>query len=155
MARTTCQTPMDRGGLGVVNFEIKYKALQIKKLFQTLTNKNQKSYNVAIYNLGRHAQKIDPKLVIENSRPISQNPSPQYENALPWITEIEQSPGFSQSLTTKEIVNILTPNNNQDKVRAAWQIYTYKDYDWQQLWTILRDKKIQNKFSDILWLILH
>ena len=161
VARKVCFLPLHQGGLGIVDFKDKVKALQLK--FVTLICDDSYSppwVYLARYFLGLQLRKYLPvsSFLQCNSLPHSFIPSPFYSSLLSFINNYHDlfSLFSSPNCSTKSIYGHISSRKSVYPVcELSWIVALGKDREWKIPWLNSRLGLSSGFENDVLWKIYH
>ena len=158
VARKICFLPLHQGGLGIVDFKVKVKALQLK-FVALICDQSYSSPWVyfARYFIGLQLRKYLPvsSFLCCNSLPHSFIPSPFYSSLLSFINDFQDlfSIFFSPNCSTKSIYgNICSRKSVYLVCELSWIVALGKDREWKIPWL---NSRFSSGFEKVLWKIYH
>ena len=130
--RETCMSGYEKGGLKIVDIEIKSKALLVGRVFKFLKKTGEVlPWSVLMrYYVGRSLG------VNDNLRPNCDVPTPFYRHLLGVLKEFSvdlQQPQSSKLLYIKAVLNKITPTRARSELQ--WQQEFKESLDWKRIWT--------------------
>ena len=155
-----CCLPASSGGLNIVDFQTKCASLRVSGLKSYRDEFGRcKWHYLARYFLGTRLAKLDKRLDFSsNVVPLSGTPSNFYRTCLGILTSIHTKHGsLPDDFSCKNIYNLLlelpavSPRSAGFWVSAVGRPINR----WASVWRKSRLKLVENKKSDLIWLILH
>ena len=160
VSRQRCSAPLSKGGLNVVDFELKCASLRLSN-FATLRDEfgTRKWHYLARYFLGNRLARLDDRFAFCcNLIPQSSEPSFFYHNCLSFFSTIFSKHGsLPDDLSCKHIYHLLFDCPGAPPRSAGfWGSVVGRPINrWASVWRKSRLEIIENKKNDLLWLILH
>ena len=159
VSRQRCCLPAASGGLNIVDFQTKCASLRVSGLKSYRDEFGRcKWHYLARYFLGTRLAKLDKRLDFSsNVVPLSGTPSNFYRTCLGILTSIHTKHGsLPDDFSCKNIYNLLlelpavSPRSAGFWVSAVGRPINH----WASVWRKSRLKLVENKKSDLIWLIL-
>ena len=148
---------LQNGGLKVVNFSAKCKALLVSNLTSFLDfSRNSKWHWFARYYLGRRLSFLN-----ERWRPLSANNVPSaltlpefYQASFDALKEFLSS--GAQPATAKKCYEFFVAKTAEQpaRIRSHWRPHVGCAFNWPNLWKLVRHPSGENVKNDLLWLII-
>ena len=160
VSRARCVAPIARGGLNIVDFETKCSSLRLSSLsgyregFGTC-----KWHFLARYFFGNRFSNLDPSFDFSSrSIPLSSEPSAFYRNCLSLLSSLRSKHGsLPADFSCKNLYNLLLDvPSASPRSSGFWAASLKRPMNrWAAVWRKSRLKLIENKKTDLLWLIIH
>ena len=160
VSRARCVAPIARGGLNIVDFETKCSSLRLSGLsgyregFGTC-----KWHFLARYFFGNRFSNLDPSFDFSSrSVPLSSEPSAFYRNCLSLLSSLLSKHGsLPTDFSCKNLYNLLLDlPSASPRSSGFWAASLRRPINrWATVWRKSRLKLIENKKTDLLWLIVH
>ena len=152
--------PIERGGLNIVDFETKCSSLRLSSLFGYWEGFGTcKWHFLARYFFGNHFSNLDPRFDFSSrSIPLSSEPSAFYRNCLSLLSSLRSKHGsLPADFSCKNLYNLLldlpiaSPRSS-----GFWATSLKRPINrWAAVCRKSHLKLIENKKTDLLWLIVH
>ena len=160
VSRARCVAPIARGGLNIVDFETKCSSLRLSSLsgyregFGTC-----KWHFLARYFFGNRFTNLDPSFDFSSrSIPLSSEPSAFYRNCLSLLSSLRCKHGsLPADFSCKNLYSLLLDlPSAAPRSSGFWAASLKRPMNrWAAVWRKSRLKLIENKKTDLLWLIIH
>ena len=160
VSRKRCIAPTVRGGLNIIDFETKCSSLRLSGLsgyregFGT-----HKWHFLARYFFGNRFTNIDQSFDFSSrSIPLSSEPSLFYRNCLALLTSLRDKTGaLPTDFSCKNLyATLLELPSASPRSSGFWAASLKRPMNrWATVWRKSRLKLIENKKTDLLWLIIH
>ena len=160
VSREHCVAPIVRGGLNIVYFEAKCSSLRLSGLsgyregFGTC-----KWHFLARYFFGNRFSNLDPSFDFSScSIPLSFDPSAFYCNCLSLLSSLHSKHGsLPEGFSCKNLYSLLLDLPSAcPRFSGFWAASLKRPINrWAAVWPKSRLKLIENKKTDLLWLIIH
>ena len=160
VSRARCVAPIARGGLNIVDFETKCSSLRLSGLsgyregFGTC-----KWHFLARYFFGNRFTNLDPSFDFSSrSIPLSSEPSAFYRNCLSLLSSLRCKHGsLPADFSCKNLYSLLLDlPSAAPRSSGFWAASLKRPMNrWTAVWRKSRLKLIENKKTDLLWLIIH
>ena len=160
VSRQRCCLPAASGGLNIVDFQTKCASLRVSGLKSYRDEFGRcKWHYLARYFLGTRLAKLDKRLDFScNVVPLSGTPSNFYRTCLGILTSIHTKHGsLPDDFSCKNIYNLLLELPAVSPRSAGFWVSAvgHPINRWASVWRKSRLKLVENKKSDLIWLILH
>ena len=160
VSRARCVAPIARGGLNIVDFETKCSSLRLSSLsgyregFVTC-----KWHFLARYFFGNRFSNLDPSFDFSSrSISLSSEPSAFYRNCLSLLSSLRSKQGsLPADFSFKNLYSVLLDlPSASPRSSGFWAASLKRPINrWAAVWRKSRLKLIENKKTDLLWLIIH
>ena len=160
VSRVRCVAPIPRGGLNIVNFETKCSSLRLSGLSGYQEGCGTcKWHFLARYFFGNRFSNLDPSFDFSSrSTPLSSKPSAFYRNCLSLLSSLHSKHGsLSADFSCKNLYSLLLDlPSASPRSSGFWAASLKRPMNrWAAVWRKSRLKLIENKKTDLLWLIIH
>ena len=161
VARKTCFLPIHQGGLGIVDINVKVKALHLKHVANICNSAYSSPWVFfARYFIGLQFRKYLPasSFLRANNSPHSFSPSLFYQSLLSFVNHFKDLfPHFSSlHCSTRSIyTNIFQCNFDSPVCELSWMVCLGKDHEWKIPWPNSRLGLSSGFENDVLWKIYH
>ena len=154
VARKTLHCPIDKGGLGIVDFEVKGRALHLASSLSVLDNSSPSCFYLAKNFCGGRLARFGSKWasLLDNSSPSASLPTLFYSGSLSTLEKIARLP-TSFVYCSKNIYRELLKQLSSPLLRRFWSPFLRPCLDMGEHWSLVRDSLTENFKSDLSWLI--
>ena len=158
VSRKRCVAPIARGGLNIVDFETKCSSLRLSSLSEYRERFGTcKWHYLARYFFGYRFSNLDRSFDFSSrSIPLSSVPSAFYRNSLSLLTSLRGKHGsLPEDFSFKNLYNLLLElPSASPRSSGFWAASLKRPINrWAAVWRKSRLKLIENKKTDLLWLI--
>ena len=158
VSQQTLSDPVKDGGLGIVDFISKCKALKISLVVSLLIKHESKAFYLTKYFIGSQLAKLRPEWshLRDNSSPSALTPTLFYKACLKIITGLEHRLGRKATITYTAkncYVQLLQETVSAPLLPAYWRAFIGYDFSVRHHWSSVRDHLTENFKNDIVWLI--
>ena len=155
VARKTLHCPIDRGGLGIVDFEVKGRALRLVSTLSILTDSSSNCFYLAKYFCGARLARLNPRWagLRDISSPSASSPTSFYTGSLGVLEKLVHLPAsfvFSSKNIYRELLKELT---SPPILPRYWSPFLRPSLDMAEHWSLVRDSLTENFKNDLVWLI--
>lgn len=160
VSRQRCCAPVSKGGLNVVDFDVKCASLRLSN-FASFRDEfsSCKWHFLARYFLGYKLAKFDKRFNFSSRLiPLSSEPSRYYKICLVTFSQLHAKLGnLPDDFSCKNIyILLLDPPNEVPKSAGFWGSVVGRPINrWASVWRKSRLKIIENKKNDLIWLIIY
>ena len=157
VSRQTLSAPVKDGGLGIIDFLPKSKALRISLVVSTIVNHDSKAFYLTKYFIGSQLAKLRPEWshLRDNSGPSALTPTPFYSQCLNVITDLESLTNTRNFIYSAKncYVQLLKRTVSPPLLPVYWRSVINHDLPIKRHWSLVRDHFTENYKNDIAWLI--
>ena len=161
VSRQSCYQPVLKGGLGIINFQLKARALKLASILSLCTNADSKSFYFIKYFLGSRLSSFRSEwsLLRDNSSPSTQSLTPFYSICLSVLTSLRKILSCQDwndfVFTSKKCYFVLLKQKSSSPViHRYWVSFLTIGFNLHQHWSLVRDGFSENFKNDLLWLIV-
>ncbi len=161
VSRQSCYQPFLKGGLGIVNFQLKGDALKLASIAFNLSNVESKSFFLAKYFLGSRlpAFRSEWSSLRDNSSPSAQDLTPFYSDCVSTLSKLRDILSHRDWLdlvfTSKQCYLVLLKEKSASPMlHRYWISFLTIGFDLNKHWKFVRDGFCENFKNDLLWLIV-
>ena len=160
VSRKRCTAPISHGGLNIVDFDTKCAALRLSSFSDYRDNFGTcKWHFLARYFLGDRMSNLDNRFDFSShSVPLSALPSTFYRNCLSLLSSLHAKNGsLPDNFSCKGLYSFfLELPRCSPRSSGFWAAAVGRPINrWASVWRKSRLKLVENKKTDLLWLILH
>ena len=159
VSRDRCCTPLESGGLNVINFGVKCASLRLSNFLSLRDDFGSKWHYLVHYFLGNKLTVLNCRFSFpSNLCPSSIFPSNYYRVCLDSFPSLHQKTGaLPDILTCKNLyLLLLCPVSIAPKCSSFWVSVVGRPINrWAWVWRKSSLKLIENKKNDIIWLLIH
>ena len=155
VARKTLHCPIDKGGLGIVDFEVKGRALRLASSLLVLEDSSPSCFYLAKYFCGGRLARFGSKWssLRDNSSPSASSPTSFYSGSLSTLEKLARLP-TSFVYSSKNIYRELLKELSSPPILPRfWSPFLRPCLDMGEHWSLVRDSLTENFKSDLSWLI--
>ena len=152
LKRTVCYNLTSKGGLDIVNINVKLQSLRLKHLQNILYNKHSKYVFLSVYWVGHSLRHFQP-LFASNSRPHSAIISTFYKKCiqdLSYFLSLDNNLSFI-TMTTKQFYQIVL----ETIVTEPRIIKIFPSINFKYVFQRLHDPFIDKHLRDVMFRIIH
>ena len=158
VSRQSLSAPVMDGGLGIIDFLSKSKALKVSLVASILSRPESKAYFLTKYFIGSQLAKLRGEWshLRDNSSPSALTPTIFYKSCLMIITELEHrlSTKTTFTYTAKNCyVQLLRDTVSAPILPGYWRAFIDPGFSLRRHWSSVRDHITENFKNDIAWLI--
>ena len=158
VSRQTLSAPVKEGGLGIINFPAKSKALRISLVVSSLVKHDSKAFYLTKYFIGSQLARLRPEWshLRDNSSPSALRPTSFYDSCLTVIISLEHrlSGNTTFNYTAKNCyVQLIKETVSAPLLPVYWRAFIGSDFSVSRHWSSVRDPLTENFKNDIAWLI--
>ena len=158
VGRQTLSAPVKDGGLGIIDFLAKSKALKISLVVSLLAKSESKAFYLTKYFIGSQLARLRPEwsLLRDNSSPSALKPTAYYEFCLKTITALEHRLSSRDTFTYSAkncYVQLLRETVSAPLLPVYWRALIGSDFSIRRHWSLVRDQLTENFKNDLVWLI--
>ena len=160
VSRQSCYQPFLRGGLGILNFQIKADALKLASII-SLCNADSKSFYLIKYFFGPRLSSFcsEWRPLWDNSSPSTFSLTPFYTNCLSVLTSLRKILSCQDwrdfAFTSKKCYStLLKEKSSSPVIHRFWVSFLTVGFDLDRHWSLVRDGFSENFKNDLLWLII-
>lgn len=148
---------MKEGGLGIVDFETKSRALQLSFALSVIEEPNAKVFYMLKYFLGTRLAKLRSKWshLRDNSSPTAKQPTIFYQLVLSALNDLDSRVRDKNfKFTSKAIyLKFLSQTVASPLLPPFWRAYIGPTLNSDDHWSLVRETFTENYKNDIAWLI--
>ncbi len=155
VARKTLHCPIDKGGLGIVDFEVKGRALRLASCLSVVDDIVPNCFYLAKYFCGSRLARFGSKWAAlrDNSSPSASLPTSFYAGSLSTLEKLARLP-TSFAFTSKNVYRELLKELSSPPILPRfWSPFLRPAVDLEEHWALVRDSRTENFKSDLSWLI--
>ena len=150
----TLHCPIEKGGLRVIEFEVKGQALHLASVL-SVTDSSPNCYYLAKYFCGSALAHFGSRwaYLYDNSSPSASLPTSFYTSCLGTLEKLGHLPAsfvFSSENIYREL---LKEQTSPLILPQYWSPFLRPSLDLGEHWTLIRDSLMENFKSDLSWLI--
>ena len=158
VSRQTLSAPVKDGGLGIIDFPTKSKALKISFVISTIVDQNSKAFYLTKYFIGSQLAKLRPAWshLRDNSGPSALRPTPFYTFCLQSITSLVHRINVNSNFTYSAkncYAQLLKETVSAPQIPGYWNNFIGRDFSSRHHWASVRDHLTENFKNDIAWLL--
>lgn len=155
VARKTLHCPVVKGGLGIVDFEVKGRALRLASTLAVLEDPVPNCFFLAKYFCGSRLARFGSKWAClrDNSSPSASLPTLFYSGSLSSLEKLARLPSsfvFSSKNIYRELLKELS---SPPILPRFWSPFLRPAPDMEEHWALVRDSRTENFKNDLSWLI--
>ena len=155
VARKTLHCPVVKGGLGIVDFEVKGRALRVASMLSVVADSRPFCFYLAKYFCGSRLARFGPSWanLRDNSSPNASVPTSFYASCLGTLEELAHLPDsfvFSSKNIYRELLKVQT---SHPILPRFWVPFITPVLDLSEHWVLVRDSITENFKNDLSWLI--
>jgi len=155
VARNTIHCPIDKGGLGIVDFEVKGRALHFASSLSVLDDSSPSCFYLAKYFCGGRLARFGSKWAShrDNSSPSASSAASFHSGSLGTLEKLARLPTsfvYSSKNISRELLKELPP---PPILPRFWSPFLRPCLDMGEHWSLVRDSLTENFKSDLSWLI--
>ena len=154
VARKTIICPVKDGGLGLIDFTIKGKALRLASMISALGDPDVKCYFLARYFCGARLahRRNDWAHLRDNHSPSAALPTSFYSRCLSTLDTLNSPANFVYS--SKAVYSALLELKSTSPILPYyWSPFVGANFRLSQHWSLVRDSFTENFKNDLSWLI--
>jgi len=155
VARKKLHCPIDKGGLGIIDLEVKGRALRLASVLSVIDDSRPNCFYLAKYFCGGRLARFGPKWagLRDNSSPSASLPTSFYSGSLSTLEKLASLP-TSFVYSTKNIYReLLKELSSPPLLPRFWSPFLRPTLDMDEHWSLVRDSLTENFKSDLSWLI--
>ena len=155
VARKTLHCPVDKGGLGIIDFEVKGRALRLASCLSVLDDPGPNCFYLAKYFCGARLARFGSKWASlrDNSSPSASLPTSFYTGSLSTLEKLARLP-TSFAFSSKNVYRELLKESSSPPILPRfWSPFLRPALDMAEHWALVRDSRTENFKSDLSWLI--
>lgn len=156
VSRHTCYLPVSTGGLGVVNLDVKCKALRLSSVVDTVNRSEDSSFFLSKYFIGAYLAPLraDWAQLRNNATPSALTLTQFYSTCVGDLRKVDSLARSSDALSTKNIyLQLLKVGSSPPVLPYRWAVFLGADFSLEEHWARVRDSACENFKNDLLWLI--
>lgn len=157
VSQQTLSAPVKEGGLGIVDFETKSRALQLSFALSVIEEPNAKVFYMLKYFLGTRLAKLRSKWshLRDNSSPTAKQPTIFYQLVLSALNDLDSRVRDKNfKFTSKAIyLKFLSQTVASPLLSPFWRAYIGPTLDSDHHWSLVKETFTENYKNDIAWLI--
>ena len=155
VARKTLHCPIDKGGLGIIDFEVKGRALRLALFLSVVDDCNPNCFYLAKYFCGGRLARLGSRWanLRDNSSPSASLPTLFYTGSLGTLENLAHLPtsfAFSSKNIYRELLKKLS---SPPLLPRFWSQFLRPTLDMCEHWGLVRDSRTENFKNDLSWLI--
>ena len=155
VARKTLHCPIDKGGLGIVDFEVKGRALRLASSLLILDDPVPNCFYLAKYFCGSRLARFGSRWanLRDNSSPSAGLATLFYSGSLSTLEKLARLPTsfvYSSKNVYRELLKELS---SPPILPRFWSPFLRPALDMGEHWALVRDSRTENFKSDLSWLI--
>jgi hypothetical protein len=161
VSRQSCHQPFLRGGLGIINFQVKADALKLASILSNCSNADSKSFYLIKYFFGAKLSSLRSEwsFLRDNSSPSAQFLTPFYSNCLSALNSLRKILSCQDwcdfVFTSKKCYStLLKEKSSSPIIHRYWVSFLTIGFDLDRHWSLVRDGFCENFKNDLLWLII-
>ena len=157
--RTTLSAPIRQGGLGLIDFICKSKALKVSSLVHTISRPDSKDFYLLKYFVGSQLARLrsDWSFLRDNSTPSAISPTAYYNTCLQSLSHLVSRlrPNTAFDFTSKSCYQeFLKETMTSPILSHQWAPFVNPSFDLDNHWSLVRDPFTENFKNDLSWLII-
>ena len=158
VSRQTLSTPVKEGGLGILDFSSKNKALKASLVLNIATRSATQDFFLLKYFIGSQLARLRPEWshLRDNSGPSALTPTSFYKGSLKSITDLESliTAQSNFKYTSKSCyLKFLQVTVTAPLLPHRWRAFLGPGLTPQAHWPSVRDSFTENYKNDLAWLI--
>ena len=157
VSRKTLSAPIKDGGLGVIDFDTKGRALKLSLIALNIEHSHAKVFYTLKYFIGTQLSKLAGLWahLRDNSSPRALMPTPFYTLVWNDLVSLSKRIDLNKSrLTSKSLYStLLNETGASPPLLPMWRVFTGAAFDIANHWPLIRDDFTENYKNDIAWLI--
>ena len=155
VARKALHNPPLRGGIGIIDFEVKSQALRLSAMLISVGDSDCNTFYLSKYFCGSQLARFRPEWthLRDNSAPSAAIPTGFYSSGLRTLeslSHVTSSFIFSSKNIYLELLKVKT---SPPVLPFRWSPFVDTGFDLLQHWSNVRDAFTANYKNDLLWLI--
>lgn len=158
VSRQTLSGQVKEGGLGIIDFTCKSKALKVSYVFDTVTRADTKDFYLLKYFIGSQLARLRQEWspLRDNSGPSALTPINFYEHCLKCITDLESRVNDKNNFKYNSkscYLKFLQETVTTPLIPYSWRAFIDPGLTPQVHWPKVHDHLTENYKNDITWLI--
>ena len=161
VSRQSCYQSFLKGGLGIVNFQVKADALKLASIVSLCCNADSNSFYFIKYFFGSRLSSFRSEwsFLWDNSSPSTHSLTPFYSNCLSVLTSLRKILSCRDwrdfVFTSKKCYfTLLKEKSSSPVIHRYWVSFLTIGFDLDRHWSLVRDGFSENFKNDLLWLIV-
>ena len=161
VSRLACHQSFTKGGIGIINFQIKADSLKLASTVFNACNSDSKSFFFTKYFLGSRLASYRPEwsFLRDNSTPSTQVLTPFYARFVSALTSLR---GILSHQDWRDFVfsskkcyhALLKEKSSPPVLHRYWVSFLQIGFNLDDHWNLVRDGFCENFKNDLLWLIV-
>ena len=155
VARKTLHCPIDKGGLGIVDFEVKGRALRLALCLSVLDDRTPNCFYLARYFCGGRLARFGSRWASlrDISSPNATSPTLFYTGSISTLEKLARLPTSFVFLSKNVYRELLKELSSPPILPRFWSPLLRPPLDMEEHWALVRDSRTENFKSDLSWLI--